>query len=686
MDTSLTIVNAKSLPMSLFDEKPAGSIQREGTHLTLVKEISTLGKVLTFLGASLGLALVVPVVAQDKAPDMFKDADTSHWAYAAMESLRAKNIVIGYPDGMFRGRRTLTRYEFAVALDRALKSIKPAGDGTPGPAGPAGPAGQNGADGATGAKGAKGDSGMTPEEVATLRRLTNEFKDELASLGNNITSINKKLDDLAGQVKAINARLDKMPTLYGGLWVGMRSDISNGGYTDYDGRTFGAGGSNSLVNTPAIVHQFVLGVKANIAGGAKLDAAITSNNYLNYLGGNEAQIGGLNLNPAADTYIHHAQITTPFAAIGRGSELTIGRFGEKLGHLTLWKPSGDREFQNPFENTGDYYIDGLRLTTNFGSVSTQILAAKVNSVQGTNGGAWNAPLAGATFGGIFGGNFKPTAQAGLGQMTVDQIYGIDLGVKTGLLGHDTKLGATALALTSSLPGSAGAGFTDTLVLGGNLATSFGSIGLDADYAKSITGKGRFNTVGTKMNNAINANLNGKAAGFNVMAGYRYIDPLFYTPGYWGRIGNWLNPTNIQGPRVSLGRQLSSNVGLNLSGDFYKAAHNQALSGGIGGGDEITRVLARVKWDVTKSFALNADWEGVFWKLTGAHSGIPALGTGTVHPTEHYLTLGTGYNLTSNTQLKFAYTLGDFNGHGALNGGSGTTGNYNSVTTQVAVKF
>jgi hypothetical protein len=87
-------------------------------------------KALTFLAASLALGLVVPSQAQN-APDMFKDLDTSHWAYAATESLRSKNIVIGYPDGYFRGKRTLTRYEFAVALDRALRSIM----AVPGPKG-----------------------------------------------------------------------------------------------------------------------------------------------------------------------------------------------------------------------------------------------------------------------------------------------------------------------------------------------------------------------------------------------------------------------------------------------------------------------------------------------------------------------------------------------------------------------
>src|SRR5215475_14258545 len=124
-------------------------------------------KVLTFLGASLALAVVMPSQAQN-APDMFKDLDTSHWAYAAVESLRSKNIVVGYPDGYFRGKRTLTRYEFAVALDRALRSI-PMNGGPAGPAGATGAQGPQGPQGDQGPAGQVGPPGMTPEEVATLR-------------------------------------------------------------------------------------------------------------------------------------------------------------------------------------------------------------------------------------------------------------------------------------------------------------------------------------------------------------------------------------------------------------------------------------------------------------------------------------------------------------------------------------
>jgi len=80
-------------------------------------------KVLTFLSASLALAGLVVSASAQMAPDAFKDVDKNHWAYDALETLRSKGILIGYPDGYFRGRRTLTRYEFAVALDRALKQV-----------------------------------------------------------------------------------------------------------------------------------------------------------------------------------------------------------------------------------------------------------------------------------------------------------------------------------------------------------------------------------------------------------------------------------------------------------------------------------------------------------------------------------------------------------------------------------
>jgi hypothetical protein len=79
--------------------------------------------------AVLAMAWSTPAVAQQ---DPFKDLDKNHWAYQAVIDLQAKGILLGYPGDYFKGKRTLTRYEFAIAIDRLLKSINTAG----GPQGP----------------------------------------------------------------------------------------------------------------------------------------------------------------------------------------------------------------------------------------------------------------------------------------------------------------------------------------------------------------------------------------------------------------------------------------------------------------------------------------------------------------------------------------------------------------------
>ena len=56
---------------------------------------------------------------------MFPDVPENHWAYAYLEDLQKRGIVEGYPDGQFRGDRSMTRYEFAAMLDRALRKGEP---------------------------------------------------------------------------------------------------------------------------------------------------------------------------------------------------------------------------------------------------------------------------------------------------------------------------------------------------------------------------------------------------------------------------------------------------------------------------------------------------------------------------------------------------------------------------------
>ena len=75
-----------------------------------------------------------------------------HWAYDAVQQLMDMGIVIGYPDGYFRGDRALSRYEFAMALTRLLDAV----DQFQGPPGPRGEKGLPGAEGPPGPRGEPG--------------------------------------------------------------------------------------------------------------------------------------------------------------------------------------------------------------------------------------------------------------------------------------------------------------------------------------------------------------------------------------------------------------------------------------------------------------------------------------------------------------------------------------------------
>lgn len=53
----------------------------------------------------------------------FPDVMTDHWAYEAVDYLQDKGLIEGFPDGEFKGDKTLTRYEFAIALARLHEKL-----------------------------------------------------------------------------------------------------------------------------------------------------------------------------------------------------------------------------------------------------------------------------------------------------------------------------------------------------------------------------------------------------------------------------------------------------------------------------------------------------------------------------------------------------------------------------------
>ncbi len=70
--------------------------------------------------------VVVAVLLAFAAPAFagpFSDVPADHWAYRAVNHLQQEGIIIGYPDGTFKGDNLFTRYEMAMVIARIYDAL-----------------------------------------------------------------------------------------------------------------------------------------------------------------------------------------------------------------------------------------------------------------------------------------------------------------------------------------------------------------------------------------------------------------------------------------------------------------------------------------------------------------------------------------------------------------------------------
>ncbi len=89
----------------------------------------------TIIATLLIAAPVVGIAYSAIQQAAFKDIPAGHWATEAVSYVTQQGLIQGYPDGTFKGPRTLTRYEAATIFYRLLKSgamqnMTPAGQTT----------------------------------------------------------------------------------------------------------------------------------------------------------------------------------------------------------------------------------------------------------------------------------------------------------------------------------------------------------------------------------------------------------------------------------------------------------------------------------------------------------------------------------------------------------------------------
>ena len=105
----------------------AGSSNVTTSRVAMAKEIKSMRDIVAKQDAQIQklTAMVNALVGIQAEPDtttMFPDVPENHWAYEAVEAMAKSGLVKGYPDGEFKGDRTMTRYEFAQIVYNAIQA------------------------------------------------------------------------------------------------------------------------------------------------------------------------------------------------------------------------------------------------------------------------------------------------------------------------------------------------------------------------------------------------------------------------------------------------------------------------------------------------------------------------------------------------------------------------------------
>jgi len=67
-------------------------------------------------------ALVLTGAVAQSTP--FPDVPANHWATDSLSRIANLGIIIGFPDGTYRGNESITRYQAAVIIDRMVNLLR----------------------------------------------------------------------------------------------------------------------------------------------------------------------------------------------------------------------------------------------------------------------------------------------------------------------------------------------------------------------------------------------------------------------------------------------------------------------------------------------------------------------------------------------------------------------------------
>jgi len=585
------------------------------------------------------LALAVICVGPVFAQRAFTDVPEEHWAYDAVDELQQEGLIAGYPNGTFQGKNPITRYEFAMVIQRLLPLIqegeKPTDPKTGQPVDLFGYATKADVDSAVKGIQIPDVSGLAKKsDVDTISRLVNEFKDELAALGVDVDGVKRDLAALSLRVEAIEKELDRV------RWKGTVNvfgisvaDKSTGGnvLVDKDNRVSPMAPNDALIRSAAVVRDFDLDVTGRVNENVTAKLVLNAGNYLNYVG-DVAAGGGRMLAPTDNVFPYYAYIAANMGA----AKLTMGRFGMQLTPYTFKMIDQDSYTTNVKTDSGDYPVDGAKVDVNLLGVDWTWFAAKHDSniyaasLVGQQMVTHWLGTAGFTTGGSVGGLSAVTATAGVRATAKTPFNG--------------KLGATYYRAFDRNVYPA-ARFDSADVMGVDLALPIlGSMNFMGSATKSKTMATRFGNVDVD-NGAYDLALSGNVGALGLGVGYKSIGANFATAGNWDTIGRWNNPTNVKGVYADVKYPLTSTISFSVCGEFLEAKDNFGTM--MAKEDGIDKIAGGIKWAYSQKSVISVGVERVSFDQSARVMAAD-------EPTESYLTVGWAHKLGTNADLKVGY--------------------------------
>jgi hypothetical protein len=660
------------------------------------------------LTAVLGVMVASSAIAQDAFPD----TPENHWAYEALANMRKAGLLVGYPDGLYRGARPASRYEMAVALYALYQHLSGVANGLesrikmleekqPGEV--------NLDDIRREIAALRADvNGMKAwgDDIANLKRMASTFEKELASMGVDIEALKKGVSDLNDRVTALEKRKPAVD-IHGTVNLHIATgDAEDGFYgITVDGRPVGVsngdGEPSNFARDLNVFHHGELFFSGTNDEGPKWMASLQIHNFFGSgsIDGFGGGLGLYNLSNTAtgvpfsdsnstDIYFDRFAIMDKTAFLGQTFNYKVGRVGYKVSPYVFQRPDVSPYYWNQSFDNGEWTMDGAVLGFGLGSAMLDIFAGR-NSDRLTSNGTDINPMSAGRFGSQFvpGDTDRPRGLEG-GEISIDHLLGLNLNLP---LGGNGKLNLSYILLDSdSITTLSGSSLQAdrVAVFGGEVKFDLGGWMLGAGYSQSNVQLGDSNVVDE--DNAAWFGQIGRGTmddRWSFAVGYRAIDPQFAAPGYWGRIGIWWNPTDIEGFYAKAHFNINDRLGLHLSGGMYEG-RDVDLGGGVGlsSDDELSHFNINLRYRVSDSMELNLGTEQVMWDLASRGLGFAGGETD-----ERWYNIGLKYHMNDKAWWNLNWQISDYDADGtagmnpfSFSGADRAKGSF--VTSTLSIRF